>query len=210
MPKPIKRYGKVSCTMWLMAASLIDIHITIKGCIDCPLRDTCIQTVPGSGSGLSRVMFVGEAPGAVEDNEGDPFMGPSGELLRGMVAEVGIEDAFYTNVLKCRPPNNRDPKQSEIDACLHYLDEQILTLEPKVIVTVGRYAMVQFMPDDSIMKVHGIPHIVHGRIVLPIIHTAMALRQPEVQPAIMSDLRLIPRLLDTPINAYPDAKLTIL
>ena len=190
------------------------IHTTIKACHDCPLRAGCVQPVPGEGPFNAQVMFVGEGPGAREDEEGKPFMGPSGLMLRDMIAEavgtyfIGTDQVkyfgyFFTNIVKCRPPNNRDPKQSEIHTCLHYLDEQIEAINPKVIVPVGRYAMAQFLPDDSIMKVHGTPHIVHGRIILPIIHTAAALRAPELRPLIAADLRLIPRLLATPIALNP-------
>jgi DNA polymerase len=155
-------------------------------------------------------MFVGEGPGRNEDEQGRPFVGESGQMLRDMVDEVMFSIPFFTNIVKCRPPNNRDPHQSEIDACLHYLDEQIQVIDPKVIVPVGRYAMAQFLPDDSIMKVHGQPKIVHGRIILPILHTAFALRRREMKPLIEADLRLVPRLLDTPIPQDSGAKLTIL
>lgn len=180
------------------------------GCIDCPLRAGCTQPVPGSGPSDAQVMFVGEGPGAVEDDKGVPFSGPSGQLLRDLISNAGIQLPFFTNVVKCRPPFNRDPKQSEINTCLHYLDEQILAINPKVIVPVGRYAMAQFLPDESIMKAHGKPHIVHGRAILPIIHTAAALRRPELQPLISADLRLVPRLLDTRLESNHIAKLTIL
>ncbi len=191
--------------------SVTSIQIDILGCKQCPLHQTCKLPVPGHGDrGASDVMFVGEAPGAEEDQDGTPFRGPSGQLLRDLAEEANIGPAYYTNVIKCRPPDNRDPKQSEIDACLHYLDAEIEAINPKVIVAVGRYAMVQFMPDDFITKVHGKPHIVHGRIVIPIIHTAAALRRAEYVPAIRADLRLVPRLLDTPIESSPGAKLTIL
>ena len=131
-------------------------------------------------------------------------------MLRGLADDAGIYNYFLTNIVKCRPPNNRDPKPAEISSCLHYLDEQIEAINPKVIIPVGRYAMAQFLPDESIMKVHGTPHIVRGRTILPIIHTAAALRRPELKPLIAADLRLVPRLLNTPIKPNPGAKLTIL
>lgn len=190
--------------------TLDTIHATIRACHDCPLRAGCIQPVPGDGASDASVMFVGEGPGRNEDEQGRPFVGESGQMLRDMVDEVMFSIPFFTNIVKCRPPNNRDPHQSEIDACLHYLDEQIQVIDPKVIVPVGRYAMAQFLPDDSIMKVHGQPKIVHGRIILPILHTAFALRRREMKPLIEADLRLVPRLLDTPIPQDSGAKLTIL
>lgn len=195
-----------------MMPSIAEIHLRVIACTDCPLRAGCKQPVPGSGSSNAAVMFVGEAPGQEEDGQGNPFMGPSGQMLRGLVADAlkDPEDTFYTNVIKCRPPGNRDPYQSEINTCLHYLDEQIEAVNPKVIVAVGRYAMAQFLPDDSITKARGTPRIVHGRIILPIMHTAAALRRPELVPLIAGDLRLIPRLLDTPLESNQEATLTIL
>lgn len=194
-----------------MIPSIATIHLQVLACTDCPLRAGCKQPVPGSGSSNANVMFVGEAPGADEDQLGDPFMGTSGQMLRRLVASLDLpNDPFYTNVVKCRPPNNRDPYQSEINTCLHYLDEQIEAINPKVIVAVGRYAMAQFLPDDSITKARGTPRIVHGRIILPIMHTAAALRRPELVPLIAGDLHLIPRLLDTPLESSHSAKLTIL
>lgn len=190
--------------------TLLQIHITILGCNDCVLRAGCIQPIAGSGPDNAQVMFVGEGPGREEDDQTKPFVGPSGQMLRELATSVGILDAYYTNIVKCRPPGNRDPLSSEIATCLHYLDEQIAVINPKVIVTVGRYAMAQFLPDDSIMRVHGSPHIVHGRVILPIIHTAAALRRPELKTLIAADLRLVPRLLMTPIKPSLSATLTIL
>jgi DNA polymerase len=191
--------------------TILEIHARIMACTDCPLRAGCKQPVPGSGSEYADVMFVGEGPGAEEDGQGNPFMGPSGQMLRDFVASLELDnDPFYTNVVKCRPPNNRDPYQSEINSCLHYLDEQIEAINPRVIVAVGRHAMRQFLPDDSIMKARGTPRIVHGRVVLPIVHTAAALYSPELKPLIAGDLRLIPRLLDTPLESSHNARLTIL
>ncbi len=188
------------------------INERILACTDCILRETCLHPVPGSGYPTARIMYIGEGPGAVEDNQGIPFAGPSGQLLRQLSLEAGIpaEDTYFTNIVKCRPPNNRDPHQDEIDTCLHYLDEQIAAINPKVIVPVGRWAMVQFLPDDLITKVHGRPQMVHGRVVMPIIHTAAALRRPEWKPMIAQDLKLIPRILETLEHSPLDGVLTIL
>lgn len=186
------------------------INERILSCTDCPLRAGCIGPVPGSGSDTANVMYVGEGPGAEEDGK-DPFIGPSGRMLRELSAEVlPPEDPYYTNIVKCRPPNNRDPHKEEIDTCLHYLDEQIAAINPKVIVPVGRWAMIQFLPDDLITKVHGRPQMVHGRVILPIIHTAAALRRPEWKPMIAQDLRLIPRILETLEHPPVEGVLTVL
>ena len=190
--------------------TLDQIHNTILGCQDCELRGGCISPVPGSGPAHSPVMAIGEGPGAKEDELGIPFSGESGKMLRKMIADSGIPEPFYTNIVKCRPPGNRDPKPGEINACLHYLDEQIEAVQPSVIITVGRYAMAQFLPDESIMRARGTPRIVHGRVILPIIHTAAALRRPELVPLIAGDLRLVARLLSTPIKPAQVAKLTML
>lgn len=188
------------------------INERILACTDCILRETCLNPVPGSGYPDANVMYVGEGPGAVEDDMGEPFRGPSGQLLRQLSQESGVpkEDTYYTNVVKCRPPNNRDPRTEEINTCLHYLDEQIALIDPKVIVPVGRWAMIQFLPDDLITRVHGRPQIVHGRVVLPIVHTAAALRRPEWKPMIAQDLKLIPRILEIIANPPTEGVLTIL
>ncbi len=156
-------------------------------------------------------MLVGEGPGEHEDTQGLPFVGPSGQLLRELVtqADLDIDQMYLANIIKCRPPYNRDPTAGEIAACLPYLDAQINAINPKLILALGRYAMIQFMPDGLITKLHGHPQVVHGRVVVPIIHPAAALRRPEWIPIILQDLRLIPRLLETPIPTTT-GKLTIL
>ena len=188
--------------------TLETITAQVRNCYNCDLRKTCAAPVPGSGPLTASVMVVGEGPGAEEDQQGIPFSGPSGRMLRTLMTSAGIEP-YYTNTVKCRPPNNRDPLQSEVNACNHHLNAEIQAINPRVIVTIGRVAMRQFLPDDSIMKVHGKPHIVHNRVVLPIIHTAAALRRPELIPVIANDIRLIARLLDTPLESSK-ARLTVL
>ena len=183
----------------------------ILGCNSCLLRRSCRQPVPGTGNPEAEVMLIGEGPGEHEDEQGLPFVGPSGQLLRELITAAGldIEDMYLANVIKCRPPFNRDPSAHEIKTCLPFLDAQIKAINPKLILALGRYAMVQFMPDGLITKLHGRPQIVHGRVVVPIIHPAAALRRPEWKPIILQDLRLIPRLLNTPIPTNT-GKLTIL
>lgn len=190
--------------------TLYQIREHVLGCHNCHLRNGCMSPVPGTGPLHTDVMFIGEAPGAVEDQEGKPFSGVSGQLLRTEALDAGIEYPYYTNVIKCKPPYNRDPSNTEIEACRPHLEDEIRIVNPRVIVAVGRYAMAQFMPDGLITKEHGKPRIVHGRFVLPIIHPAAALRRPEWLPMIRGDLRLVARLLDTPLESSPGATLTIL
>ena len=158
-------------------------------------------------------MFVGEGPGAEEDQQGRPFTGPSGQMLREYVDDVistsRLFVPYYTNVVKCRPPHNRDPSPAEIRTCQHFLNSEVLAINPRVIVTVGRFAMMQFLPDALITQVHGRPQVVLGRVILPIIHTAAALRRPEYIPLIKRDLALVPRLLETPLETQ-EHKITIL
>ena len=176
------------------------LHQEIAGCRLCVLRQRCRQPVPGTGPPSARIMMVGEGPGEEEDKRVAPFVGPSGRLLRQLSQEAGLDiehEVFLTNIVKCRPPNNRDPAPEEVRTCLPYLDRQIALINPKVIVAIGRHAMMQFLPDEGILKVHGRPRWVNGRIILPIIHPAGAMRNPEWKPSIRQDLRLIPRLLAT-------------
>lgn len=191
-----------------------DIHASILTCTACPLRAGCNSPIPGHGieawiNPPEVILFVGEAPGAEEDQQGIPFMGQSGQILRSMVEDAGILYPHFTNVVKCRPPGNRDPTPEEIRTCQHYLNSEVLAINPRVIVTVGRFAMMQFLPDDLITKVHGRPQVVLGRVILPIIHTAAALRRPEYIPLIKRDLALVPRLLNTVLETQ-NHKLTIL
>lgn len=180
---------------------MIDLILDVRACHACVLRDTCTIPVAGDGNHTADVMFIGEGPGAEEDNQGVPFSGPSGQMLRRLADSASIIDPYYTNVVKCRPPGNRDPTNEEIKTCRRFLNEEIHLVQPKVIVAVGRYAMNQFMPDESITKARGKPRVVHGRVVLPIMHTAAALRRPELETQIAADLRLVPRLLQTPLES---------
>ena len=192
--------------------TLTDIHQQVLACTACPLHLGCKSPIPGDGFGNEQVMFVGEGPGAEEDQQGKPFMGVSGQMLREYIDEANSPITFvpyFTNVVKCRPPHNRDPSPAEIRTCQHFLNSEVLAINPRVIVTVGRFAMMQFLPDALITQVHGRPQVVLGRVILPIIHTAAALRSPEYIPLIKRDLALVPRLLETALEPQ-EHKLTIL
>lgn len=150
----------------------------IRTCKSCNLYKGTTQAVPGEGSGVAKVFFIGEGPGFYEDKTGRPFVGRAGQLLEQALKKIGLsrEEVFIGNVVKHRPPENRDPLPSEITACNPWLEQQLAIIRPKVIVTLGRYSMNKFLPGSKISYVHGIPKKVNGQIILPMYHPAAALR----------------------------------
>ena len=174
----------------------------IKKCCSCPLRGTCDQVVPGEGNPHAEIMFIGEAPGAEEDKQGKPFVGAAGKFLNEMLGLINLnrEDVFIANVLKCRPPANRDPLPKEVEACWPWLLEQINSIKPKVIVTLGRHAMERFLPNQKISQMHGtalrreIPGV--GRQVFyALYHPAAALYQGSLRETLKEDFKKIPKVL---------------
>lgn len=157
---------------------LTQISNEVVTCTKCPLSKTRCKAVPGEGSSKALVMFIGEGPGQNEDLQGRPFVGKAGMLLERLLQAIDLkrEDVFITNVVKCRPPGNRDPLPLEIEACKNYLDRQIATINPRVIVTLGRYSMARYFPGKYISQIHGQYQVEGGRIVLPMYHPAAALR----------------------------------
>jgi DNA polymerase len=149
--------------------------------------------VPGEGSATAKVMLVGEAPGAKEDASGRPFVGNAGRLLDALLAEAGLarEDVFITNVVKARPPGNRDPKADEVAHHLPWLDAQLEVIRPKLLVPLGRHALLRFAPDAKITQVHG--HVVEhdGRRLFPMYHPAAALRNPRLRATMKEDARAL-------------------
>lgn len=143
-------------------------------------------------------MFVGEGPGFHEDQQARPFVGPAGKLLEELLGSAGLRrsDVYITNVVKCRPPNNRDPLPAEIEACRKYLSLQIQTIDPKLIVTLGRYSLAWFFPRDSISKVHGHLRRQNGMHYLHMYHPAAALHAGNLRKTIEDDFRRIPQALD--------------
>jgi len=168
----------------------------------CPLADTRTKLVFGAGNANADLMFVGEAPGANEDQQGLPFVGQAGKLLDQLLAEVGLErsQVFVTNVLKCRPPGNRDPLPEEIEVCKPYLYRQIELIQPKVICTLGNFAtkLLTGSP-QGIMKVHGRPQrreLGSSLVTLfPLCHPAAGLRTPSVKQMLEEDFAKLPALL---------------
>ena len=178
---------------------LLELHDRIRACTACPLHATRTQAVPGYGPVTARIMAVGEAPGETEDREGKPFVGAAGQLLTRLLQEVGLDrrDIYITNTLKCRPPANRDPGQSEVDACSHFLDEQVEMLRPDVILVLGRHALGRLLPGaGTITRLHG-QRVRRGtREYVPLYHPAAALYDANLLGTLQQDMRLVRRYLD--------------
>jgi len=181
---------------------LVALFNEVKGCTKCPLYETRTKAVFGAGDANADLMFVGEAPGAEEDRQGLPFVGRAGQLLNQMLEEIGLsrEEVFIANVLKSRPPGNRDPQPLEIEACKPYLFEQVRLIEPTVICTLGNFATKLLTGNPAgITKVRGAPqvHELGGRTVFlfPIFHPAAALRTPAVKQTLREDFAKLPGLL---------------
>ena len=170
----------------------------VHACTRCTLSQKRTKAVPGEGSRSADIVFVGEGPGFHEDQQGRPFVGPAGRLLDELLASVGLDrkDVYITNMIKCRPPNNRDPLPGEIEACKPYLDEQIEMIAPKVVVALGRYSFSKFFPDEPIGKARGKPRRWNGLIVYPMYHPAAALRNGSLRTALERDFQSLLPLLE--------------
>jgi DNA polymerase len=191
------------------AAELDALATTIKQCRRCPLGQLRTQAVPGEGPADAEILFIGEAPGYHEDRQGRPFVGPSGQLLTSLLQSIGLtrEQVFIANVIKCRPPANRDPLPEEIAACRPYLERQIECIDPHLIITLGRFSMAHFFPPTArITRIHGQPLRLERpagsrrpappfRYVLPLYHPAAALRNPDWLQDLERDFARIPSLL---------------
>ena len=177
--------------------SLEEIDQLVRRCTDCPLCRGRTNAVPGEGPPNAQLMFIGEGPGYQEDREGRPFVGPAGKFLEELLASIGLrrQEVFIANMIKCRPPQNRDPLPAEIAACRKYLDRQIQLVNPKLIVTLGRFSLARFFPGESISRARGRAREKDGRLVYPIMHPAAALHQPGLRDTIVEDFKAIPRIL---------------
>ncbi len=177
---------------------LEQLYRKIATCTDCGLCNTRTQAVPGEGPADAEVMLVGEGPGFHEDQQARPFVGPAGRLLEELLSYAGLRrsDVYITNVVKCRPPNNRDPLPIEIEACRNYLQQQISMINPKLIVTLGRYSLAWFFPRDSVSKVHGHLRRQDGTFYLHMYHPAAALHAGNLRKTIEDDFRKIPQALE--------------
>jgi len=161
-------------------------------CTACDLSKQRTKVVPGDGSETTKVLFIGEAPGYYEDQEGRPFVGAAGKLLTQLMglANLKREDVYITNTVKCRPPGNRDPMPVEIATCKSlWLDKQLALIKPRIIVTLGRYSMAMFLPKETISKAHGLPRRVGDTLIYPIHHPAAALHQQALRSTIEADFK---------------------
>jgi uracil-DNA glycosylase family 4 len=181
------------------AAALDALHEQIRACIACPLSRTRIQAVPGDGPVTARIMAVGEAPGETEDRTGIPFVGAAGKLLTKLLEGVGLQraDLYICNVLKCRPPGNRDPLPEEVEACAHFLDAQVELIRPDVILLLGRHALQRILPGaPGISRSHGTRIRDRGRLYVPLYHPAAALYNGSLLDTLQDDMRKVRGYLD--------------
>lgn len=183
--------------------TLTEIAEQVKICTKCGLCKTRRSAVPGSGSPNAEIMFIGEGPGQNEDLKGEPFVGAAGKFLEELLSGIGMQrrDVFITNIVKCRPPGNRDPEPIEVATCYPYLEKQVALIKPKLIVLLGRHAMYRFLPNDlQISKVHGQAYNYKGiatekQVYLPLYHPAVALYNGSYRDILKKDFAKIPVLL---------------
>lgn len=171
----------------------------VKVCTKCKLYKGAKNAVPGEGPADAEIMFIGEGPGFHEDRQGRPFVGAAGKFLEELLGYIDLkrEQVFIANVVKHRPPGNRDPEADELEACAGYLERQIKAINPKVIVTLGRYSMARFFPGAKISAIHGQAKKVDGRVVVAMFHPAAALHQPSLKQAIIEDFKKLPTLISS-------------
>lgn len=169
----------------------------VEVCTDCKLHLSRKNVVPGEGSPNADLVFIGEGPGFHENEQGRPFVGAAGHFLEELLESINMkrEEVFICNVIKCRPPGNRDPQVDEIQACSKYLERQIRAINPKIIVTLGRFSMARYFRNARISAIHGQASVVNGRLVMPMYHPAAALHQPSLRRTIEADFTLLPDLI---------------
>ncbi len=177
--------------------TLKKVHEMIMACTRCNLSKSRTKAVPGDGPENSKILFIGEGPGFYEDQQGRPFVGPAGKLLDELLDSIHLPrpQVFITNVVKCRPPENRDPQPEEIEACAPYLDRQIALIAPSVIVTLGRHSMAKFFPGRSISQIHGTSKQGNGVIYVAMYHPAAALHQQKLRQTLENDFLKLPALI---------------
>jgi DNA polymerase len=178
--------------------TLPQIAKEISACTSCALHESRKNPVPGDGPATAEIMFIGEGPGFHENEQGHPFVGASGKFLDQLLAQAGVTraDVFIANVVKCRPPGNRDPLPDELTACDAFLEAQIEAINPSIIVTLGRFSMSKFIPGAKITVVHGQIRKIGERFVIPMFHPAAALHQAALKPSILGDFAKLPDQLN--------------
>ncbi len=176
------------------AGILQEVASQVAGCKNCQLSFSRKKAVPGEGPANAEIVLIGEGPGFYENEQGRPFVGAAGKFLDELLEKAGVsrKEVFITNVVKCRPPGNRDPLPEELSACNQYLERQIDAINPLIIVTLGRYSMAKFLPNVRISEVHGQPAWVRGRLIIPMFHPAAALHQPSLKTSVERDFSRLP------------------
>ena len=176
---------------------LTELYTEITRCNLCEIARSRTRTVPGEGAENAKLMFIGEAPGWHEDQQGRPFVGPAGKFLDDLLAMIDLDrtKVYIANVIKCRPPNNRDPLPIEISNCSKWLDHQISIIRPSIIVTLGRYSMAKFFPGKTISRIHGTTQMWNSITCYAMYHPAAALHQQSLRRTIEEDMRRLPSLL---------------
>ena len=180
---------------WMSA--LTELYQEIANCQDCELAKYRTKVVPGEGPEDAELLFIGEAPGWHEDQQGRPFVGPAGAFLNQLLTSIGLsrEQVYIANVIKCRPPQNRDPLPAEIQACCKWLDRQIEIIHPRMIITLGRYSLARYFPNESIGKIHGKARKMADIIYYPMYHPAAAIHRASLRRIIEADMLQIPQVL---------------
>lgn len=173
------------------------LAVEVAQCTKCLLHRGRTKAVPGEGPEKADIVFIGEAPGFHEDQQGRPFVGAAGKFLEELLESIGLgrKDVYIANVIKCRPPGNRDPLPEEIEACKPFLDRQIELIQPRLVVTLGRFSMARVFPKARISSIHGQPRKVGGIVYYPMYHPAAALHQPSLRRTIEEDMQRIPELI---------------
>jgi uracil-DNA glycosylase len=186
-----------------MSSSIENLSSIISSCKKCDLYKEATMAVPGLGNDKAKVIFIGEGPGKKEDQEGKPFVGTAGNILTELLESVGLkrEEVFITNIVKHRPPNNRDPLPNEVEACFVYLKRQIELINPNLIVFLGRHALNRFFPEEKISQCHGkafkkeISWLKKEQLFLALYHPAAALYQSSLKKTLKEDFKIIPKLI---------------
>jgi len=179
-------------------SAIKQLNAEIAACPKCVLARTRTNAVPGSGDPNAEIVFIGEGPGFNEDKQGLPFVGQAGKFLDELLASINLrrDDVYICNVIKCRPPNNRDPLPDEIEACAPWLEQQLEIIKPKMIVTLGRFSMARFFRGQTIGRIHGQPKKVDGVVVVPMYHPAAALHHASLRQTILDDFAKLPGILE--------------